>query len=306
MRASEWFIATIKENPNDAELASHRLMLRAGLIRKLGSGLYSWLPLGLKILRKIEAIIRDEMHKAGALEVFLPAVQPAEIWQETGRWDSFGGQLLTMKDAQGREYCFGPTHEEVITDLLRKELHSYKQLPLNLYQIQTKFRDEIRPRFGVMRAREFIMKDAYSFHINSSSLQITYDKMYQAYERVLTRMGLQFRAVQADTGAIGGAVSHEFQVLAQAGEDVIFYSDESDYAANLEMASSITPEKEQMTAPGPCSLIDTPKQKTIEAVSLALNLPASRLLKTLVVEGHESPAVALILKGRTQGTLNIL
>lgn len=297
MRASESFISTIKENPNDAELASHRLMLRAGLIRKLGAGLYSWLPLGLKVLRKIEAIIRDEMHRAGALEVFLPAVQPAEIWQETGRWDSFGGQLLTMKDAQGRAYCFGPTHEEVITDLLRKELHSYKQLPLNFYQIQTKFRDEIRPRFGVMRAREFIMKDAYSFHINASSLQTTYDKMYHAYERVLTRIGLAFRAVQADTGAIGGAVSHEFQVLAQAGEDVIFYSDASDYAANIEMATSLTPEKEHMVAPGPCTLVNTPQQKTIDAVSLALNLPASRLLKTLVVAGQDVPAIALIIKG---------
>lgn len=297
MRASEWFIATIKENPNDAELVSHRLMLRAGLIRKLGSGLYSWLPLGLKVLRKIESIIREEMASAGALEVFLPAVQPAEIWHETGRWETFGGQLLKMKDSQEREYCFGPTHEEVITDLLRKELNSYKQLPLNLYQIQTKFRDEIRPRFGVMRAREFIMKDAYSFHVNTDSLQKTYDKMYQAYERVLTRMGLQFRAVQADTGAIGGAVSHEFQVLAHAGEDIIFYSDASDYAANLEMASSKTPAKEQTNAPAACTLIDTPNQKTIDAVSLALNIPASRLLKTLVVEGTEYPAIALILKG---------
>ena len=297
MRASEWFIATIKENPNDAELASHRLMLRAGLIRKLGSGLYSWLPLGLKVLRKIEGIIREEMNKAGALEVFLPAVQPAEIWQETGRWETFGGQLLKMKDAQDREYCFGPTHEEVITDLLRKELHSYKQLPLNLYQIQTKFRDEIRPRFGVMRAREFIMKDAYSFHLNTDSLQATYDKMYQAYASVLTRMGLEFRAVQADTGAIGGAVSHEFQVLAQAGEDIIFYSDASDYAANIEMASSKTPTKEQATPPAPSSLIDTPNQKTIDVVSDALNIPPSRLLKTLVVEGNKSPAIALILKG---------
>jgi prolyl-tRNA synthetase len=297
MRASEWFITTIKENPNDAELASHRLMLRAGLIRKLGSGLYSWLPLGLKVLRKIEAIIREEMANAGALEVFLPAVQPAEIWQETGRWATFGGQLLKMKDSQAREYCFGPTHEEVITDLLRKELNSYKQLPLNLYQIQTKFRDEIRPRFGVMRAREFIMKDAYSFHLTPNSLQNTYEKMYQAYERVLTRMGLQFRAVQADTGAIGGAVSHEFQVMAQAGEDIIFYSDASDYAANLEMASSQIPEKETIKAPGACHVVDTPNQKTIDAVSTALNIPASRLLKTLVVEGSESPAIALVLKG---------
>lgn len=297
MRATQWFISTLKENPNDAELASHRLMLRAGLIRKLGSGLYSWLPLGLKVLKNVEKIIREEMNYAGALEVFLPAVQPAELWQETGRWETFGDQLLTMKDSQDREYCFGPTHEEVITDILRKELRSYKQLPLNFYQIQTKFRDEIRPRFGVMRAREFIMKDAYSFHLNAECLEQTYQKMYQAYERVFQRMGLDFRAVQADTGAIGGAVSHEFQVMADAGEDLIFYSDASNYAANIELASALVPTKETQKAPGTCQLMATPGQKTIEQVSDFLKLPASRVLKTIVVEGNEVPMVALVLRG---------
>lgn len=298
MRATQWFISTLKENPNDAELISHRLMLRAGLIRKLGSGLYSWLPLGLQVLKNIEAIIREEMNYAGALEVFLPAVQPAELWQETGRWETFGDQLLTMNDSQNREYCFGPTHEEVITDLLRKELKSYKQLPLNFYQIQTKFRDEIRPRFGVMRAREFLMKDAYSFHIDAESLDETYHKMYHAYERILTRIGLNFRAVEADTGAIGGAVSHEFQVMADAGEDLIFYSDGSTYAANVEQAKAQVPEKELQTAPFPCQKISTPHQKNIAEVSQSLNLPASRILKTLMVRGNnEHPVIALVLKG---------
>jgi prolyl-tRNA synthetase len=298
MRATQWFISTLKENPNDAELTSHRLMLRAGLIRKLGSGLYSWMPLGLKVLKNIESIIREEMNYAGALEVFLPAVQPAELWEETGRWHTFGDQLLTMKDSQEREYCFGPTHEEVITDLLRKELKSYKQLPLSFYQIQTKFRDEIRPRFGVMRAREFIMKDAYSFHMNAESLDETYRKMYKAYERILERIGLNFRAVEADTGAIGGAVSHEFQVMADAGEDVIFYSDGSNYAANVEQAKAKVPSKETQNAPQACQKVSTPNQKTIEDVSRALHLPASRLVKTLIVEGaEEHPLVALALKG---------
>jgi len=297
MRASQWFISTLKENPNDAELASHRLMLRAGLIRKLGSGLYTWMPLGLKILRKIETIIREEMHKAGALELLMPAVQPAELWQETGRWEAFGSQLLTMRDSQHRDYCFGPTHEEVITDLLRKELKSYKQLPLNLYQIQNKFRDEIRPRFGVMRAREFIMKDAYSFNLTPECLETTYKKMYAAYERTLTRMGLKFRAVEADTGAIGGAVSHEFQVLADAGEDIICYSDASNYAANQELAKAQTPPKEATISNLVCEKIHTPGDKTIAQVSDKLNLPATRLLKTLIVAGSETPLVALVLKG---------
>ena len=231
MRASQWLLATLKETPNDAEIVSHQLMLRAGMIRKLGSGLYTWLPLGLKVLRKVEQIVREEMNYAQAMEILMPAIQPAELWQETGRWETFGGQLLTMRDSNGRDYCFGPTHEEVITDLMRNELQSYKQLPANFYQIQTKFRDEIRPRFGVMRAREFIMKDAYSFHLSQECLQRTYDTMYQTYCRIFDRLGLKYRAVEADTGAIGGAVSHEFQVLADSGEDLIFYSDESAYAA---------------------------------------------------------------------------
>jgi prolyl-tRNA synthetase len=298
MRASQLLISTLKENPNDAELASHRLMLRAGLIRKLGSGLYTWMPLGLKILRKIETIIREEMSRAGAQEVLMPAVQPAELWEETGRWETFGNQLLKMYDSQNRAYCFGPTHEEVITDLLRKELKSYKQLPLNLYQIQTKFRDEIRPRFGVMRAREFLMKDAYSFHLKMPCLEETYQKMYEAYNRVLNRMGLDFRPVEADTGAIGGAVSHEFQVLADAGEDIVIYSDAGTYAANIELAKAKVPSKETEKAPGVFEKVHTPGDKTIAQVSQKLHLDASRVLKTLIVEGHEEhPLVALVLKG---------
>lgn len=298
MRASQWFISTLKENPNDAELASHRLMLRAGLIRKLGSGLYTWMPMGLKILRKIETIVREEMNRAGALEILMPAAQPAELWEETGRWETFGNQLLKMYDSQNRAYCYGPTHEEVVTDLIRKELKSYKQLPLNLYQIQTKFRDEIRPRFGIMRAREFLMKDAYSFHLTPISLEETYQKMYAAYQRIFTRMGLNFRAVEADTGAIGGAVSHEFQVLADAGEDIIFYSDTGTYAANVEMAKAKVPEKESTSAPKAIQKVYTPGDKTIAQVAKTLQLPESRVLKTLIVAGTgEHPMVALVLKG---------
>lgn len=297
MRASQWFLTTLKETPNDAELASHQLMLRTGMIKKLGSGLYSWMPLGLKVLRKVEQIVREEMNKAHAMEVLMPAIQPAELWHETGRWETFGGQLLTMKDSNEREYCFGPTHEEVITDIMRNELRSYKQLPVNFYQIQTKFRDEIRPRFGLMRAREFIMKDAYSFHISLESLQHTYQEMYQTYHRIFTRMGLKFRAVEADTGAIGGSASHEFQVLADSGEDLIFYSDGSDYAANIEQATSLKPEQAQITATNPRSLVDTPHKKTIAEVSEFLNLHPSTTIKTLIVKGKEHPMVALVLKG---------
>lgn len=301
MRASQWFISTLKENPNDAELASHRLMLRAGLIRKLGSGLYTWMPMGLKILRKIESIIREEMNRAGALEILMPAAQPAELWEETGRWETFGNQLLKMYDSQNRAYCYGPTHEEVVTDLIRKELKSYKQLPLNLYQIQTKFRDEIRPRFGVMRAREFLMKDAYSFHLSTSSLDETYQKMYAAYERIFSRMGLNFRAVEADTGAIGGAVSHEFQVLADAGEDIIFHSDSGSYAANVEMAKAKSPEKEINYPPREFEKVYTPGDKTIAQVAKTLQLPENRILKTLIVAGtSEHPMVALVLKGNDE------
>lgn len=297
MRASQCLLATLKETPNDAEIKSHQLMLRAGMIRKLGSGLYTWLPLGLKVLRKVEAIVREEMNRAQALEVLMPAVQPAELWQETGRWETFGGQLLTMRDSNDRNYCFGPTHEEVITDLMRHELQSYKQLPANFYQIQTKFRDEIRPRFGVMRAREFIMKDAYSFHLTQDCLQRTYDLMYQTYSRIFDRMGLKYRAVEADTGAIGGSWSHEFQVLADAGEDLIFYSDDSDYAANIEKATSLKPEKSMTLPDAAMTKIATPGQKTIVDIAAFLNIPSAQTVKTLLVEGASEPLVALVLRG---------
>ncbi|MGI9130253.1 MAG: proline--tRNA ligase, partial [Candidatus Methylopumilus sp.] len=239
MLASKFYISTLKEAPSEAELISHKLMIRAGFIKRLGSGLYSWMPLGLKVLRKIEAIVRDEMNKAGAVELLMPAIQPAELWEETGRWALFGPQMLKIKDRHDRNFCFGPTHEEVVTDIARKEINSYKQLPINFYQIQTKFRDEIRPRFGVMRAREFLMKDAYSFHTSKTSLQETYETMYRAYTNIFNKIGLQFRAVKADTGAIGGDGSHEFHVLADSGEDAIAYSSVSDYAANIELAEAI-------------------------------------------------------------------
>lgn len=297
MRATQWFTATLREAPADAKLVSHQLMLRAGMIRKLGSGLYTWLPLGLRVLRKIEQIVREEMNRAGALEVLMPAVQPREIWEETGRWETFGGQLLTMKDSNGREYCFGPTHEEVITDLVRNEIKSYKELPLNFYQIQTKFRDEIRPRFGVMRAREFLMKDAYSFDIDEAGLQKNYDRMYATYCRIFTRLGLAFRAVEADTGAIGGSRSHEFQVLADSGEDVIFYSDGSDYAANVEQAKAKAPAAWDKPAEQAISKIATPDKKTIDEVAAFLNTKPEYCLKTLIVKGRNHPMVALVLRG---------
>lgn len=297
MRASQWFLATLKETPNDAEIVSHQLMLRAGMIRKLGSGLYTWMPLGLKVLRKVEQIVREEMNRINSMELLMPAVQPAELWQETGRWETFGGQLLTMKDSNERSYCFGPTHEEVITDIMRNELQSYKQLPVSFYQIQTKFRDEIRPRFGVMRAREFIMKDAYSFHLGIESLQATYKEMYQAYSRIFDRMGLQYRAVEADTGAIGGSASHEFQVLADAGEDLIFYSDGSDYAANIEQATSLKPAKAAKPTNQTITLVDTPNKKTIAEVAQFMRVPTNHTIKTLIVKGKEHPMVALVLCG---------
>ncbi|MBA2711761.1 MAG: proline--tRNA ligase [Tatlockia sp.] len=297
MRTSQWLLATLKETPNDAEIISHQLMLRAGMIRKLGSGLYTWLPLGLKVLKKVEQIVREEMNRALAMEVLMPAVQPAELWEETGRWETFGGQLLTMTDSNERKYCFGPTHEEVITDLMRNELQSYKQLPINLYQIQTKFRDEIRPRFGVMRAREFIMKDSYSFHLSQESLQETYDKMYQTYCRIFDRLGLKYRAVEADTGAIGGSASHEFQVLAESGEDLIFYSNSSDYAANIEQATSLLPAKATIEPDETISEISTPEQKTIAAVAEFLKTSPDQMIKTLIVEGKEHPLIALVLRG---------
>ncbi|HYN55062.1 MAG TPA: proline--tRNA ligase [Methylotenera sp.] len=284
MRASQFFFNTQKEAPNDAELASHILMVRAGLIKRLGSGLYSWMPLGLRILRKVEAIVREEMNKAGALELLMPAVQPKELWEETGRWAVFGPQMLKITDRHEREFCFGPTHEEVITDIARKEIRSYKQLPLNFYQIQTKFRDEIRPRFGVMRAREFMMKDAYSFHSNFASLEQTYETMFQAYSNVFRRLGLKFRAVKADTGAIGGDGSHEFHVLAESGEDGLAYCDTSDYAANVELAEAIT----NTTRATPNELmqdVDTPKQTSCEQVAELLNIGLEHTIKAMALIG---------------------
>ena len=248
MRTSQFPLNTVKEIPADAVIISHQLMIRAGLIRKLAAGLYTWLPLGLRVLRKVEAIVREEMNKAGALEVLMPALQPAELWQETGRWEKYGPELARLKDRHDRDFCLGPTHEEIITDLARNEIKSYKQLPINYYQIQTKFRDEIRPRFGVMRCREFIMKDAYSFHLSQESLQETYDLMHRTYTTIFSRFGLKFRAVMADSGSIGGAVSHEFHVLADSGEDAIAFSDASDYAANIEKAEAIIPSEVRATA----------------------------------------------------------
>lgn len=296
MRTSRFLLATVKETPADAEVISHQLMLRAGLIRKMAAGLYNWLPMGLRVLRKVEAIIREEMDRAGAQELLMPVVQPAELWQESGRWEQYGPELLRIHDRHGREFCLGPTHEEVITDLIRRELRSYKQLPASFYQIQTKFRDEIRPRFGVMRAREFMMKDAYSFHLDQDSLDETYAIMHEAYTRIFTRLGLEFRPVHADTGSIGGAVSHEFHVLAASGEDAIAFSDGSDYAANVELAEAIcTTERPAATAA--MSTVDTPNQHSIDEVSQFLKVDSSQCLKTLIVEGVEGGLVALVLRG---------
>ncbi len=298
MRASNLLISTLKETPADAEIVSHQLMLRAGLIRRLASGLYTWLPMGLRVLRKTEAIIREEMNNSGAQEVLMPSVQPAELWQESQRWEKYGPELLRLVDRHQRDFCYGPTHEEVITDLVRQEIRSYKQLPVNFYQIQTKFRDEIRPRFGLMRAREFLMKDAYSFHLDQASLQQTYDDMYAAYSRIFSRIGLDFRAVQADTGSIGGNASHEFHVLASSGEDAIAFSDSSDYAANVELAEAVAPNGDRPAASESMTSVDTPQKHTIEEVSEFLNKPASQCLKTLLVEGaEEGSVVALVLRG---------
>jgi prolyl-tRNA synthetase len=298
MYLSKFQLTTLKETPSDAEITSHQLMLRAGLIRKLASGLYTWLPLGLRVMRKVENIVREEMNKCGALEVLMPAVQPSELWQESGRWEQYGPELLRLKDRHDREFCFGPTHEEIITDLARKELSSYKQLPVIYYQIQTKFRDEVRPRFGVMRAREFLMKDAYSFHSNQQSLQETYDQMYQTYSNIFTRLGLKFRAVMADSGSIGGNSSHEFHVLADSGEDAIAFSSESNYAANIEKAETLPPAGPRARATASMAQIDTPDQHSIEEISAFLSVPASQCLKTLLVNGHEeNSVVALVLRG---------
>jgi prolyl-tRNA synthetase len=298
MRTTQFPLNTIKETPADAEIASHQLMIRAGLIRKLAAGLYTWLPLGLRVLRKVERITREEMEKAGALEVLMPALQPAELWQETGRWEQYGPELARMKDRHDRDFCLGPTHEEIITDLARNEIKSYKQLPITYYQVQTKFRDEIRPRFGVMRSREFVMKDAYSFHLDQASLQETYDVMYKAYTNIFNRFGLKFRAVIADSGSIGGAVSHEFHVLADSGEDAIAFSTGSDYAANVEKAEAVMPAGSRAQPAAALTLVDTPDQHSIEEVSRFLNISPQQCLKTLIVRGEEEGTlVALLLRG---------
>mgnify|MGYP000023269292 FL=1 len=298
MRVSKFPLNTLKEVPSDAEVVSHQLMLRTGMIRKLGAGLYTWLPLGLRILRKAEAIVREEMNLAGGLEVLMPSVQPAELWQESGRWEQYGPELLRMHDRHNREFCYGPTHEEVITDLVRKQVRSYKELPLNLYQIQTKFRDEIRPRFGIMRSREFIMKDAYSFHETQDCLEQTYHDMYQAYSQIFNRMGLEFRAVDADTGSIGGNASHEFHVLAESGEDAIAYCETSDYAANVELAPLLPVEEKPLSAQAAdMSEVSTPDAKTIEQVSASLNLTAAQCVKTLLVKAEDGGLIALLLRG---------
>lgn len=297
MRTSQFPLSTVKETPADAEIASHQLMIRAGLIRKLAAGLYTWLPLGLRVMRKVEKITREEMERAGALEVLMPALQPAELWQETGRWEKYGPELARLKDRHDRDFCLGPTHEEIITDLARNELKSYKQLPITYYQIQTKFRDEIRPRFGIMRSREFVMKDAYSFHLDQASLQETYDVMYTAYTNVFTRLGLKFRAVIADSGSIGGAVSHEFHVLAHSGEDAIAFSTESDYAANVEKAEAVAPTGIRPQPNAELTLVVTPEQHSIDDVSRFFDVPASQCLKTLIVKGEDDTLVALLLRG---------
>ncbi|MCW8964849.1 MAG: proline--tRNA ligase, partial [Gammaproteobacteria bacterium] len=298
MRTSQFPITTLKEAPADAEVISHQLMLRAGMIRRVAAGIYTWMPLGLRVLRKVEHIVRDEMNKAGGVEVLMPAVQPAELWQESERWEQYGPELLRITDRHQREFCFGPTHEEIITDLARKEIRSYKQLPINYYQIQMKFRDEIRPRFGVMRAREFLMKDAYSFHLTQESLDETYQTMFDTYNRIFSRTGLDFRPVAADSGSIGGNLSHEFHVLADSGEDAIAFSDGSDYAANIETAEAITALAGRSGPTMDMQQVETPGQHSIEEVSSFLKLPAEQCIKTLLVNGSdEGEVVALVLRG---------
>ena len=300
MKTSKFHLMTTRETPADAEIASHQLMLRSGMIRKLTAGIYTWTPLGWRVLKKVEHIVREEMDRAGYLELLMPAVQPAELWEETGRWDDFGNQLLKIHDRAGRGYVFGPTHEEVITDLARNELRSYKQLPVTFYQIQTKFRDEIRPRFGVMRAREFLMKDAYSFHIDEQSLDDTYWEMYEVYSRIFTRAGLEFRAVRADTGAIGGSQSHEFHVLADSGEDQIAFSSGSDFAANVELAEAVAPEGERPEPGEEMRIVDTPDAHTIDELVEQFGQPIEKTVKTLVVEASdevEAGFVALLVRG---------
>ena len=305
MRTSQYLLSTQKETPADAEVISHQLMLRAGMVRKLAAGLYTWLPTGLRVLNKVAEIVRNEMNKAGSIEILMPVVQPADLWQESGRWEEYGPELLRIKDRQSRDFVLGPTHEEVITSLVKNEVNSYKQLPLNLYQVQTKFRDEIRPRFGIMRSREFTMKDAYSFHLDQSCLETTYQNMYQAYCNIFERIGLDYRPVIADNGSIGGSASHEFHVLAESGEDDIAFSNGSDYAANIEMASALAPTGDCPQGTQNLEKVATPEQKTIEAVSAFLNVPAEQSVKTLIVlaepdEKGNQGLVALVLRGDHQ------
>ncbi len=297
MKTSQILISTLREAPADAEIASHQLMLRAGMIRQLASGIYTWLPLGLRVLRKVENIVREEMDRAGAQEIMMPAIQPAELWQESERWDQYGPELLRINDRHDREFCFGPTHEEIITDLVRREIRSYKQLPTNFYQIQTKFRDEVRPRFGIMRAREFLMKDAYSFHLTEDSLQETYEQMHTTYSNIFSRVGLDFRAVIADSGNIGGNKSHEFHVLADSGEDLIAFSEKGDYAANMEQAVAVKPEQARPAASKSMETVDTPEQHSIEEVSQFLNVETAQCLKTLIVKSKDEGLIALVLRG---------
>ena len=300
MRTTQYLLSTLKETPADAEVVSHQLMLRAGMIRKLASGLYNWMPTGVRVLRKVEKIVREEMENAGSLEISMPVVQPADLWLESGRWEQYGPELLRITDRGDRQFVLGPTHEEVVTDIIRNEVTSYKQLPLNVFQIQTKFRDEVRPRFGVMRSREFIMKDAYSFHLTQDSLQETYDTMYQAYSKIFNRIGLDFRAVMADTGSIGGSASHEFQVLAQSGEDDVIFSSESDYAANIELAEAVCNITERPEPQKAMELVDTPNAKTIAELVEQFNLPVEKTVKTLIVHGSKESGhklVALLVRG---------
>lgn len=296
MRVSQFPLATLKETPADAEIISHRLMLRAGLIKRLAAGLYTWMPLGLKVLRNVEKIVREEMDRAGAIELLMPTIQPAELWQESGRWEKYGPELLRLTDRHQREFCYGPTHEEIISDIGRSSIHSYKQLPLTYYQIQTKFRDEIRPRFGVMRAREFLMKDAYSFHLTEDSLNETYELMFAAYTRIFNRLGLKHRAVKADTGSIGGNASHEFHVLADSGEDAIAFSDQSEYAANVELAETL-PQDPAPAATASLEKVATPGKESIEDVCEFLGIDARQCVKTLLVKGDNDAVVALLLRG---------
>ena len=303
MRASQFFLSTLKEAPSEAELPSHKLMLRAGLIKRLASGLYTWMPIGFRVLKKVERIVREEMERAGSVELIMPAIQPAELWQESGRGEFYGKELLRLKDRHDRDFCVGPTHEEVITDVVRKEVKSYKQLPLNFSQVQTKFRDEVRPRFGVMRAREFVMKDAYSFHTDFDSLKATYQTMYDAYCRIFDRLGLEYRPVAADTGSIGGTGSHEFQVLADSGEDVIAYCPTSGYAANVELAEAVAPATPRPAASAPLSKVHTPKVKTIADLVSFLNVDIKATVKAVVVNGSDGPVLLLV---RGDHTLNEL